>query len=84
MPFLNYREKKAKGLIELRREEESEEIEESGVTYTAVFKKFDPEEGTEIDPEIRTFGISGLEEHKLELKERIKDLDAFLVDVKKL
>jgi len=71
----NYLDKKAKGLATL--------IKIMG-GYAIAFRKFNPENGSELEPEIRAISVDELNKQKADLQAQIQDIDAVLVDIKAL
>jgi Sec-independent protein translocase protein TatA len=75
MDIKNYLDKKAKKLATI--------IKIMG-GYAIAFKKFNPEDGSQLEPEIQTISVDELNKQKEDLQEQIKDIDAILSDIKAL
>ena len=70
-----YIEKKDKGLIS---------IAKIGDAFAISQKKFDPESGEEVEPEVQGFNIKDLEIMKKDLEQNLVDVGAFIADVNNL
>ena len=75
MDAQKYIEKKAKGLAE---------IVKAGGGYAIAYKKFDPDTGEALEPEIQAVSVDNLNEQKKALQDQIADIDAMLKDVTSL
>lgn len=70
-----YIEKKDKGLISLAK---------IGNAFVISQKRFGPETGEEVDPEVQDFKIEDLEIMKKSLEQNLVDVESFIEDVKNL
>ena len=71
----SYLQKKEKGLAE---------VVKAGGGYAIAFKKFSPEDGSQLEPEIQAISVDELNKQKADLQAQIKDIDAVLADIKTL
>lgn len=69
----NYFEKKEKGLLELVK---------AGGGYAIAIKKFNPENGDELSPEIIAVDTDELTKRREALEKEITDIDKVLADIK--
>ena len=74
MDIHKYAEKKNKGLVE---------FVSIGKAFALVSKRFDPDTGTELEPEIISIDKKELQNQRDELAKQIASLDAMLSDMDK-
>lgn len=70
-----YAEKKDKGLISLAK---------IGNAFVISQKRFNPESGEEVEPEVQDFKIKDLEIMKTNLEQNLADIVTFIEDIKNL
>ena len=71
----NYQAKKAKGLVS---------VVKAGDAYAVATKKFDPETGVDLPDEVVGVNVKEPEDRKATLLAEIKEIDAFLLELKSL
>jgi hypothetical protein len=69
----NYIAKKAKSLAT---------IAKVGDAYAVTFKKFSPEDGSELDAEVQAISLEELEKNKTDLQNQISDIEMLIADCK--
>lgn len=75
MNVKEYKDKKARGLAE---------VVKAGGGYAFAVKRFNPNDGTELDPEIISINIEELVNKKAELELEVADYTALISDAEKL
>lgn len=75
MDYKDYAEKKADGRIELIT---------AGGGYALASKRWNPENGDLIEPEIVAVDVEALHKKKIELQTEIEQIDQLLSDIKKI
>lgn len=75
MNYLNYIEKKTKGLAE---------VIKIGGGYAFATKRFNSEDGSQLAPEIEAVDIKILEDRKIELQKEIDAINQIITDLKAL
>jgi len=71
----SYLQKKGKGLAE---------VVKAGGGYAIAFKRFSPEDGSQLEPEIQAISVDELNKQKEDLQAQIEDIDAVLADIEAL
>ena len=75
MNVKEYKDKKAKGLAE---------IVKAGGGYAYATKRFSPDDGSELDPEIESVNAERIEEEKAELLAKVSDCELVIADIEVL
>lgn len=72
MNIKEYKNKKAKGLAE---------IVKAGGGYAYAVKRFSPDDGTGLDPEITSINLKEIAKRKSKLQDEISDCDLVVADI---
>jgi len=75
MKLTNYKDMKSKGLIS---------VSKTGKDLSISKRRFNPDTGAAIKPEVAPIKIDALEKQKQELAELIENMDALIQDLKNL
>lgn len=68
----DYKDKKAKGLAE---------VVKAGGGYAFAVKRFSPNDGSELDPEIESVSLDDLNQRKADLEAEIQDYNTLIADI---